>query len=77
LSAFIKARLNFLACGALIGQWSFVLGRTLLLVSQPAALAFRLRLFGFRSIDACLLFVHLRRSYFQRKYNNRLTCFGT
>jgi hypothetical protein len=45
--------------------------RTLLLVSLPAAalgctaaLAFRLRLFGSRSIGACLLFVRLRRSYF-------------
>jgi hypothetical protein len=77
LPAFIKVRLNFLACGALIGQWIFVLGRALLLVSRPEALAFRLRLFGSRSIGACFLFVRLRCSYFQREYNTRFTRFGT
>jgi hypothetical protein len=77
--AFVNARLNFLSCSALNGQWWFVLGRTLLSVSRPAALgiitapAFRcMRLFGSgsRSSGACVLFV-------QRKYNTRFTYFST
>ena len=45
----------------------------------PAALVFRLRLrlFGSRFICACLLFVRLRRSYFQCANNARFTSFGT
>ena len=45
----------------------------------PAALVFRLRLrlFGSRFICACLLFLRLRRSYFQCANNARFTSLGT
>jgi hypothetical protein len=45
----------------------------------PAALVFRLRLllFGSGFICACLLFVRLRRSYFQCANNAHFTSFGT
>jgi hypothetical protein len=68
---FAKARLNFLAalasgflCSEAPCVWFHGLRR---LDLPPAALVFRLRLclFGPRFICACLLFVRLRRSYFQ------------
>ena len=81
--AFAKARLNFLAalasgfvCSEAPCVWFRGLRR---LDLPPAALVFRLRLrlFGSRFICTCLLFVRLRRSYFQCANNARFTSFGT
>ena len=63
-----------------------MLRSALCLVSRPAALGFAAcgtclspapRLFGSRFICACLLFVRLRRSYFQCANDARFTSFGT
>ena len=81
--AFAKARLNFLAAlasGFLCSEAPCVWFRGLRRLDlPPAALVFRLRLrlFGSRFICACLLFVRLRRSYFQCANNARFTSFGT
>jgi hypothetical protein len=83
LQAFAKARLNFLAAlasGLLCSEAPCVWYRGLRCVDlPPAALVFRLRLrlFGSRFVCACLLFVRLRRSYFQCSNDARFTSFGT
>jgi hypothetical protein len=77
LPAFVKAWLNFLACGARTRlAFDFAAWLRRLALGLTTTLAFRLHLFDSKSIVACLLFVRLRRSHFQREYNTRFTCFG-